>query len=52
MDLFHVWFKRPYPGRVLIIFWCDSGNKNFDFLHFIILADILVLFILAIIKIW
>ena len=21
--------ERPYPGRLLIIFWCDSDNKNF-----------------------
>ena len=38
-----------YPGRVLNGFWCDSNNKNFDFSN---LADILVLLILAIIKIW
>ena len=23
--------ERPYPGRALISFWCDSDNKNFDF---------------------
>ena len=23
--------ERPYPGRVLISFWCDSDNKNFAF---------------------
>ena len=22
--------KRPYPAHVLICFWCDSNNKNFD----------------------
>ena len=38
--------KRPYPAHVLICFWCDSY-----FLRFRILADISVLFILAIIKI-
>ena len=43
---------RPYPGRVLKGFWCDSDNKNFNFLRFSILADISVLLILAIIKIW
>ena len=38
--------ERPYPEHVLICFWCDSDNKNFDFfLHFRILADISVLFI-------
>ena len=26
--------ERPYPGRVLISFWCDSDNKNFDFFTF------------------
>ena len=26
--------ERPYPAQVLISFWCDSGNKNFDFLTF------------------
>ena len=44
--------ERPYPAHVLISFWCDSDNKNFDFLRFRIFADISVLFILAIIKIW
>ena len=44
--------ERPYPGRVLISFWCDSDNKNFFFLRFRILAYISVLLILAIIKIW
>ena len=24
--------ERPYSGRVLISFWCDSDNKNFAFL--------------------
>ena len=43
--------KIPYPGRVLISFWCDSDNNNSHFLRFWILADISVLFILAIIKI-
>ena len=22
--------ERPYPAHVLISFWCDSDNKNFD----------------------
>ena len=44
--------ERPYPAHVLICFWCDSDNKNLDFLRFRILGDISVLFILAIIKIW
>ena len=27
--------ERPYPRRVLIsFFWCDSDNKNFNFLRF------------------
>ena len=26
--------ERAYSGRVLISFWCDSANKNFDFLRF------------------
>ena len=43
MDLFHVWFKRKT---------LPSDNKNIDFLSFGILADISVLFILTIIKIW
>ena len=42
--------ERPYPGRVLISFWCDSDNKKLGFLRFGILADISVLLILAIIK--
>ena len=42
---------RLHPGHVLKSFWCDSDNKNFDFLRFSILADISVLLILAIIKI-
>ena len=43
--------ERPYPGRVMISFWCDSDNKNFHFLHFIILADIsFVRLIMVIIK--
>ena len=44
--------ERPYSTHVLISFWCDSDNKNYDFLRFRILVDISVLFILAIIKIW
>ena len=44
--------ERPYPGLELKSFWCDSDNKNFTFLCFWILADISVLLILAIIKIW
>ena len=45
--------ERHYPAHVLISFWCDSDNKNFHFfiLRSRILADIPVLFILAIIKI-
>ena len=35
--------EEPYPGRVLISFWCDYDNKNLNFS---------VLLILAIIKIW
>ena len=23
--------ERPYTGRVLKRFWCDSDNKNFNF---------------------
>ena len=42
----------PYPAHVLITFWNDSDNKNFDVSRFRILVDISVLFILAIIKIW
>ena len=34
--------ERPYPGRELKSFWCDSDNKNFVFLRFCILADISV----------
>ena len=26
--------ERPYPALVLISFWCDSDNKNFDFFMF------------------
>ena len=26
--------ERPYPAHVLIIFWCDSDNKSFDFFTF------------------
>ena len=45
--------ERPYPAHVLISFWFDSDNKHFDFFYvFRILADISVLFILAMIKIW
>ena len=45
--------EEPYPGRVRISFWCDYDNKNLYFLTFLkILADISVLLILAIIKIW
>ena len=43
--------ERPYSVYVLISFWCDSDNKNYDFLRFRILADISDLFILTIIKI-
>ena len=43
--------ERPYSAHVVISFWCDSDNKNYNFLRFRILADISVLFILAIIKI-
>ena len=41
--------ERPYPGRELKSFWCDSDNKTLIFLRFSILADISVLLILAII---
>ena len=44
--------ERPYPGRELKSFWCDSDKKTLIFLRFSILADIFVLLILAIIKIW
>ena len=44
--------ERPYPCRELKSFWCDPDNKNFVLLSFSILADISVLLILAIIKIW
>ena len=37
--------ERPYSAHVLISFWCDSDNKNYDFLRFRILADFSVLFI-------
>ena len=43
--------ERPYSAHVLISFWCDSDNKNYDFLRFKILADFSVLFILVIIKV-
>ena len=26
--------EEPYPGRVLISFWCDYDNKNLSFLRF------------------
>ena len=26
--------ERPYTAHVLISFWCDSDNKNFDFFTF------------------
>ena len=42
---------RPYSAHVVISLWCDSDNKTIIFLRFRILADISVLFILAIIKI-
>ena len=42
--------KRPYPGRELKSFWCDSDNKNFDFFTFLYFSGS-VLLILAIIKI-
>ena len=44
--------EEPYNGRVLISFWCDYDNKNLNFLRFRILANIPVLLILPIIKIW
>ena len=25
--------ERPYSAHVLISFWCDSDNKNFDFFY-------------------
>ena len=43
--------EKPYSAHVVISFWCYSDNKNYDFLRFRILADISVLFILAIFKI-
>ena len=37
----HLWIcfmfglkERPYPGRVLKSFLCDSDNKNIDFFKF------------------
>ena len=42
--------EKSYSAHVLISFWCDSDNKNYDF--YVFLADISDLFILAIIKIW
>ena len=54
-DLFHVWFKGTIlPWTCAEIFWCDSGNKikTLISLRFLILADISVLLILTIIKIW
>ena len=32
--------ERHHPGRVLICFWCDSENKNFNLLRFRILVDL------------
>ena len=26
--------ERPYSEHVLISFWCDSDNKNYDFFTF------------------
>ena len=26
--------ERPYSAHVLISFWCDSENKNYDFFTF------------------
>ena len=43
--------ERPYSAHVVISFWCDSDIRNYNFSRFRILADISVLFILAIIKI-
>ena len=43
--------ERPYSAHVLISFWSDSDNKNYDFLRFRILAAFSVLFTLVIIKI-
>ena len=42
--------EEPYPGRVLISFWCDYYNKNLYYLRFRILPDFSVLLILAITK--
>ena len=44
--------ERPYPAHVMISFLCDSDKKDLIFLVIRILADISVLLILAIIKIW
>ena len=41
-----------YPAHVLISFGCDLDNENIDFSHFRMLADISVLLIFDIIKIW
>ena len=27
--------ERPYSAHVLISFWCDSDNKNYDFFTFL-----------------
>ena len=56
LELLHGFFMfgskgEPYPGRVLISFWCDYDNKNF-FLRFRFLGDISVLLIFSIINIW
>ena len=40
--------EEPYPGRVLISFWCDYDNQN---LYFRILADNSILLLLLITKI-
>ena len=29
--------ERPYSGRELKSFWCDSDNKNFDFFTFLVI---------------
>ena len=53
MDLFHVWFKGiTLPWMCAISFFVIMIIKTYIFLFFRILADISVLLILAIIKIW
>ena len=27
--------EEPYPGRMLVSFWCDYDNKNLHFFYFL-----------------